>query len=87
MIVPPVASIAAVVASTPSPTPVQDMTVTTVTPGLPGFFVFFLVCVATILLLMDMGRRVRRITARHAVEDRMRERYPDSDSPGEREDS
>lgn len=45
-------------APTPSPAPVFDPD--TVTPGLVGFLVIFLIAVATILLIFDMNRRIRR---------------------------
>lgn len=69
-----------VLATTPRPSPSgspmmpEEMTSATVTPGLPGFFVFFFMAIALGLLLVDMSRRIRRSSAREAVEQRMRER-------------
>lgn len=43
------------------------MTPSTVTPGLPAFFTMFVLAVATVLLVVDMTRRVRRTQARERV--------------------
>ena len=40
----------------------------TVTPGVVGFIVTFLVIVATLLLVLDMVRRVRRVNYRDQVQ-------------------
>lgn len=50
----------------------QDLNAVTVSPGLPGFVVMFLIAVALVLLILDMSRRVRRITARQRIEERHR---------------
>lgn len=42
-------------------------TPTSVTPGLTGFIVVFLVGLVTVLLILDMTRRVRRMQARERV--------------------
>ncbi|WP_349897876.1 hypothetical protein [Parafrigoribacterium soli] len=52
-------------AATPTPNP--DFDPTTVTPTWVGFAVTFLVAVATVLLIMDMVRRVRRVRYRSEV--------------------
>lgn len=69
-----------VLASTPLPTPTtpEELDPTTVSPGLIGFLVTFAIAVATVLLLLDMVRRVRRLKYREqqaaAVEEREAER-------------
>lgn len=62
--------------STPSPSPSstvppEDMNAATITPGLPGFIVFFIMACALVLLAWDMGRRIRRSSARENVAARM----------------
>ncbi|MDO5644339.1 MAG: hypothetical protein Q4G21_01420 [Dermabacter sp.] len=78
-----------VLATTPRPSPSgtpmmpEEMTSATVTPGLPGFFVFFFMAIALGLLLVDMSRRIRRSSAREAVEQRMRDRQEQRRSEAE----
>jgi hypothetical protein len=50
-----------------TPKPDKDFDPTTVTPTWVGFAVTFLVAVATVLLIMDMMRRVRRVRYRSEV--------------------
>lgn len=50
-----------------------DFTPTSVTPGIAGFVVVFLIGLATLLLILDMTRRIRRVQARARVEERHRE--------------
>ena len=54
-----------IMAATPVPDP--DFDPTTVTPTWVGFAVTFLIAVATVLLIMDMVRRVRRVRYRAEV--------------------
>ena len=54
-----------VMAATPAPD--KDFDPTTVTPTWVGFAVTFLVAVATVLLIMDMVRRIRRVRYRAEV--------------------
>jgi hypothetical protein len=49
------------------PTPTPDFDLTTVTPGWTGFVAIFLIAAATVLLAMDMVRRVRRVRYRAEV--------------------
>lgn len=44
-----------------------------VTPGVAGFVVVFLIGVATLLLILDMTRRIRRLQARARVAERHRD--------------
>lgn len=48
------------------------MTPTSVTPGVAGYLVVFVLSVATLLLILDMTRRVRRMQARERVAARHR---------------
>ena len=54
-----------IMAATPVPDPNFDPT--TVTPTWIGFAVTFFVAVATVLLIMDMVRRIRRVRYRSEV--------------------
>lgn len=49
-----------------------EFTAVSVSPGLPGFITMFLIAIATLLLILDMTRRIRRSQARERVEARMR---------------
>lgn len=51
------------IATTPPVTPDED----TVTPGVVGFIITFLVAAATVLLILDMVRRIRRTNYRAQV--------------------
>jgi hypothetical protein len=56
-------------AATPVPDP--DFDTTTVTPQWIGFLVTFLVAVATVLLIMDMVRRIRRVRYREEIREKL----------------
>lgn len=61
----------------PSPTPDYDPDM--VTPGVIGFGVTFLVAAVTILLILDMNRRIRRVRYRGELRERLdAERAPES---------
>lgn len=53
-------------ATTPSPQPEFDETI--VTPGPIGFLVIFGIAVITVLLILDMVRRIRRVRLRQELE-------------------
>lgn len=60
------------------PNPVDDPLVppfegdpNTVTPGVAGFFAIFLVAVASIFIIVDMSRRIRRVRYRGEVRERL----------------
>ncbi|WP_349828665.1 hypothetical protein [Brevibacterium litoralis] len=62
-------------AATPTPTHIEGVTPpdpALVTPGTIGFLATLAVVVATIFLIRDAARRVRRIRANHGVEVRSR---------------
>jgi hypothetical protein len=61
--------LASLFGATPSPTPFPDYTgnPNLITPGVWGFIAILLVAVATILLILDMTRRIRRSRYREEV--------------------
>ena len=63
-------TIAAALAATPSPSPsvVPDVDVT---PGVVGFIAIALVAIVTILLVVDMTRRIRRTRYRAEIRERL----------------
>jgi hypothetical protein len=65
-----VSTITAALAATPSPSPsvVPDVDVT---PGVVGFIAIALVAIVTILLVVDMTRRIRRTRYRAEVRERL----------------
>lgn len=52
---------------TPTPPPAFEGDPNTVTPGVIGFVITFLLAAATVLLVIDMVRRVRRVRYREQV--------------------
>jgi len=54
-------------ASTPEP----EFDPNTVTPGAWGFVAIFLIAVATVLLILDMVRRIRRTTYRAQIQEKL----------------
>ncbi|MDQ1531566.1 MAG: hypothetical protein QOE37_1671 [Microbacteriaceae bacterium] len=58
-------------APTPSPSPSFNPDV--VTPGVVGFLVIFLITVATVVLILDMTRRIRRARYRGELAERQAE--------------
>lgn len=56
-----------VFASTPEP----EFDPNTVTPGAWGFVAIFLIAVATVLLILDMARRIRRTTYRAQIQEKL----------------
>ncbi len=61
--------ISVVLAATPTPAP--DFDPNTVTPGVIGFIVVLLLAVATLLLGLDVVRRIRRTTYRAEIKERL----------------
>jgi hypothetical protein len=57
----------------PAPSPVPDFTgdPNLVSPGIAGFIVTALIAVATVLLIIDMTRRMRRVRYRAEVRERL----------------
>jgi hypothetical protein len=56
---------------TPNPLPSYIGNNDLVTPGWIGFLVTFLVAVATVLLIIDMTRRIRRLRYRAEIRERL----------------
>lgn len=56
-----------------TPTPIPEFTgdADAVTPGVIGFVAIFLIAVATVLLILDMTRRVRRVRYREEIRERL----------------
>lgn len=61
----------ATVVSAATPSGSQEFDETTVTPGVIGFFAIFFVAVATVLLVLDMTRRVRRTRYRGEIREQL----------------
>ena len=57
--------------STPTPLPAYEGDVNLITPGVVGFAVTFLIAVATVFLLIDMTRRVRRVRYRSEIREQI----------------
>lgn len=57
---------------TPTPTPIPVIDEDMVTPGVVGFLVTFLIAVATVLLVIDMTRRIRRVRYRAEVQEQLK---------------
>jgi hypothetical protein len=57
--------------ATPSPVPAYEGDPNLVTPGVIGFVITFLIAAATVLLLLDMTRRVRRVRYREEVREQL----------------
>jgi hypothetical protein len=68
--------------ATPSPTPFPDYTgnPNLITPGVWGFIAILAVAVATIFLLIDMTRRVRRSRYREEVRIKLEEEQAAADA-------
>lgn len=62
--------LAVLLAVTPSPSPSARFDQNAITPGVVGFLAIFLVTAATILLIIDMTRRVRRVRYRGELAER-----------------
>jgi hypothetical protein len=54
-----------------TPTPPPELDPNSVTPTWVGFTITFLVAAVTVLLIMDMVRRVRRVRYRAEVQERL----------------
>ena len=70
-------------AVTPTPTPTPDFDLTSVTPTWVGFTVTFLVAAATVFLIWDMVRRIRRVRYRAEIQDRLEAERQAEDLPGD----
>ncbi|MEO6533682.1 MAG: hypothetical protein ABIO06_08930 [Pseudolysinimonas sp.] len=61
------------ITAAPSPAPSPHVDANLVTPGVWGFAITALVMVAVILLIIDMVRRMRRVTYRAEIRQRLEE--------------
>lgn len=56
---------------TPTPVPEYTGDENLVTPGVIGFVAIFLIALATVLLVLDMTRRIRRVRYRAEVKEQL----------------
>lgn len=63
-------------AATPSPSPSLAVNENAVTPGVVGFLAILFVTLATILLIADMIRRIRRVRYRGELQERRAQEQP-----------
>lgn len=68
---------------TPSPVPAYEGDPNLVTPGVIGFVITFLIAAATVLLLLDMTRRVRRVRYREEVREQLAAEAAEASGSGE----
>jgi hypothetical protein len=61
----------ALAATVPSPSPTSTVPDVDVTPGVAGFVAIALVAIVTILLIVDMTRRIRRTRYRSEIRERL----------------
>jgi hypothetical protein len=66
-----VSTLHAALAATPSPSPTSVVPDVDVTPGVAGFIAIAVVAVVTILLVIDMTRRIRRTRYRAEIRERL----------------
>jgi hypothetical protein len=66
---------------TPNPLPSYIGNNDVVTPGWIGFLVTFLVAVATVLLIIDMTRRIRRLRYRAEIRERLESEKLENERP------
>ncbi|MFJ7287961.1 hypothetical protein ACQXVK_01780 [Curtobacterium sp. AB451] len=64
-------TIHAALAATPSPSPTSTVPDVDVTPGVAGFIAIAVVAIVTILLVIDMTRRIRRTRYRAEIRERL----------------
>lgn len=64
-----------------TPTPDPEFNPDSVTPGWIGFVAMFLVVIATLLLMFDMVRRVRRTRYRGEIQERLEAERKAADLP------
>ncbi len=85
MIHPLLALAVALEIDTPATPPAYDGDPNLVTPGVVGFIVTFAIAALTVLLVLDMVRRIRRVRYRAAVQDEIAaevEAANEADRPG-----
>ncbi len=75
--------VSVLLAATPTPSPEFDPN--SVTPTWVGFAITFLVAAVTVLLIMDMVRRVRRVRYRAEVQERIEAERQSTSTPNDGE--
>jgi hypothetical protein len=65
-----------ILGAVPVPTPSGGPDADQVTPGVWGFVVTFVLAVAVVLLIVDMVRRIRRVTYRAEIRERLSQENP-----------
>jgi large-conductance mechanosensitive channel len=60
----------------------EDFDPNTVTPGVIGFIITFLVAAATVLIVIDMNRRVRRTRYRTEIREKLQAEQDDAVDTG-----
>ena len=68
--------------TTPTPMPAYEGDPNLITPGVFGFIAIFLVALATVFLLLDMNRRIRRTKYRVEVRERLEDERRDAEASG-----
>ncbi len=68
----------ALLAATPTPTPPTEFDESIVTPGPWGFLIVLGIAILTILLVLDMTRRIRRTRYRGELRERLENEQDDS---------
>jgi hypothetical protein len=66
---------------TPSPLPAYEGDPNLITPGVVGFAVTFFIAIATVLLIIDMNRRIRRVRYREEIQEKLKAEQADGVSP------
>lgn len=66
---------------TPSPTPSPKVNADLITPGVLGFLAILFVAAVTVLLIVDMNRRVRRVRYRGELRERLERSDPTRTDP------
>lgn len=70
-------------APTPSPVPAYEGDPNLVTPGVVGFAVTFFIAIATVLLIIDMNRRVRRVRYREEIREKLEAEKAEAGAPSD----
>lgn len=68
-------------AGTPTPSPTPPLNDALVTPGPWGFAIVFGIAVITVLLILDMTRRIRRVRYRSELREKLEKEQRDDGPP------